>query len=164
MEIAMIRMEVSRLRSFGQLVEFEASRSVDLIKAIDDTIYAVCKLRDQADTLAGEAAELIQSIKRAEGSIDADGEILRLLEHGRDALHTSYESLLRKKDAASRAPELKSEDGLVEAYEVLLDSVSAAHNIVNELCWTLGEHEAELDEVMDGEYSSAEDLIKALRG
>lgn len=160
----MIRSEVSRLRSFGQLVEFEANRSVELLKAIDDTIYACCVLREHVDTLAGAAAEQIQAIKRADGPIDPDGKILRQLEHGRDAFSSSYETLLKKRNLAAQAPELNPDDGVVEAIEMLMDSVSAAHNIVNELCWVLGEHEADRDEVLEGEYSTAEDLIKALRG
>lgn len=160
----MIRSEVSRLRSFGQLVEFEANRSVELLKAIDDTIYACCVLRDQVDALAGAAAEQIQAIKRADGPIDPDGKILRQLEHGRDAFSSSYEALLKKRNLAAQAPELTPDDGVVEAIEMLMDSVSAAHNTVNELCWVLGEHDADRDEVLDGVYSTAEDLIKVLRG
>ncbi len=160
----MIRSEVSRLRSFGQLVEFEANRSVELLKAIDDTIYACCVLREQVDALAGAAAEQIQAIKRADGSIDPDGKILRQLEQGRDALNASYETLLKKRNLAAQAPQLKSDDGVIEAIDILLDAVSAAHNVVNDLCWELGEHEADLDTVLEGEYSSADDLIKALRG
>ncbi|ALD90312.1 hypothetical protein CR3_1071 [Cupriavidus gilardii CR3] len=160
----MERTEVSRLRSFGQLLEFEAHRSVDLLKAIDDTIYACCVQRDSLDHLSGLSAEFVQHLKRVEKPVDADGTILRKLEDARDAIARAYDIHQRKREAAARAPELTPDDGVVEAYDSLLDSLAAAHNITNELCWALGEHDADFDEIVDGEFTSADDLIGALRG
>jgi hypothetical protein len=160
----MVRTEVSRLRSFGQLLEFEALRSVDLLKAIDDTIYACCVQRDKLDHLSGLSAEFIQHLKRVDGPIDPSGEILRELEKARDAIMDAYKIHEKKRAAAAAAPELTPDDGVVEAYDSLLDSLAAAHNVTNELCWALGEHDADFDEVLEGEFTSAEDMIKALRG
>lgn len=160
----MVRTEVSRLRSFGQLLEFEANRSIDLLKAIDDTIYACCVMRDQLDSLTGISAEFVQSLKRAVAPLDPEGTVLRKLEEGRDALSVAYEEHKRKREAAARAPELSSDDGVVEAYDGLLDSLAAAHNATNELCWALGEHDADFDEVLEGEFTSADGMIEALRG
>lgn len=160
----MVRTEISRLRSFGQLLEFEALRSVDLLKAIDDTIYACCLLRQQVDALTGASEEFIQALKRAKNPIDPDGSVLRQLEEGRDALDVAYKAHQRKREAAAQAPDLSPDDGVVEAYDSLLDSLAAAHNSTNELCWALGEHDADFDEVVEGEFASADDMIKALQG
>lgn len=160
----MVRTEVSRLRSLGQLVEFEAARSIDLLKAIDDTVFAVCQLHDRVDAFAGSASELLQALKRAEHPLDPDGSLLKILESARDSMHDLYEKVAGQLDRVHRSPNVQPEDGLVEAYQRLLDSMAAAHNNLNELCWAIGEHDVDFDEVLEGEFNSADDLIKSLRG
>jgi hypothetical protein len=160
----MVRTEVSRLRSLGQLVEFEAARSLDLLKAIDDTVFAVCQLRNRVDEFAGSASELLQALKRAEQPLDPDGSLLRVLESARDSVHDLYGKVAGQLDRVRQSPQVQPEDGLIEAYQRLLDSMAGAHNILNDLCWAIGEHDADFDEVLEGEFTSAEDLIKALRG
>ncbi|MGN4069455.1 hypothetical protein ACS0Y7_33140 [Burkholderia gladioli] len=160
----MFHVDASHLRSFGQLVALEAARGLDLLKAIDDSIYAVSKLRGQAEGFAGEAAELIQMVKRINEPFDQDGAILRKLESARDSLHSSYLVVKEGRDVVARATSLKPEDGLVEAHDSLLDAIASAHNLVNELCWEVGEKSAEFSTVLEGEFSSASDFLASLRG
>lgn len=160
----MVRTEVSRLRSFGQFVEFQATRSVDLLRAIDDVIYGCCVERDQLIALTGAAHEFIQALRRVETVVDPDGTVLKNLEQARDALDAAYKAHQRRRESAARDPRLNSDDGVVDAFDGLLDAMAAAHNALNDLCWALGEHDADFDEVLDGEFASADAMIKALRG
>lgn len=160
----MERTEVRRLRSFGQVVEFQASRGVDFLTKIDDTIYACCVERDQLHALVGNAQEMVQSLRRAAAPIDADGKALAMLETARDALAKAYEQHRAMRESAAKDPNLHEEDGVVEAFDGLLDALAAAHNAMNDLCWAVGEHDADFDEVLEGEFSNADDLIRALRG
>ncbi|WP_420955248.1 hypothetical protein [Burkholderia gladioli] len=156
--------EISHLRSFGEVVAFRADRSVDFLRMIEDTIYACCVERDEHNSLAGAALTFAQRIKRLDAPVDADGVILAKLEKGRDALGAAYEAHKEKRQAAVDDPDLDEDDGVVEAYDDLLDALAAAHNAVNELCWALGEHSAEFSPVLEGEFFSAEDLLASLRG
>lgn len=160
----MERTEVSRLRSFGQLLEHEAHRSLDLLKAIDDTIYACDVQRDAIDLLAGKAGEFVQLLKRLEKPVDQDGRVLQKLEEARDALARTYAVYQRKRASAAADPALRPDDGVVDAFDSLLDALASAHNVTNELCWALGEHDADFDAVVEGDFTSAEELIGALRG
>ncbi|NIE68210.1 hypothetical protein [Burkholderia sp. Ax-1719] len=160
----MIRNEISHLRSFGQFVEFQAARSVELLAAIDDVIYACWAERDQLISLTGTAHEFIQALKRAKGPLDQDGSALVKLEAARDALGCSFEAHSELRATAAQNPELHEDDGVVEAFDGLLDALAAAHNALNDLCWALGEHEADFDKVAGGKHTSAADLIAALKG
>jgi hypothetical protein len=164
MENEMIRAEVSRLRSFGQLVELQAARSIELLKVIDDTIYACSVDRDQLIELTGAALEYVQALKRVDRSIDKDGAALAKLEEGRDALAAAYEAHQATREAAASHPGLHEDDGVVEALDGLLDAMAAAHNAINDLCWALGEHEADFDAASERQYGNADDLIASLRG
>lgn len=156
--------EVSKLRSFGQFVGFEAARSVDLLKAIDDTIYACEQLRRMMEQFTGAAGEFVQSLKRTDHAVDKDGEGLAELERARDAIQELYDIQQRKRAAACADGRLHADDGVVEAYDQLLDGIAATHAALNDLCWALGEHESDFDEVLEGEFTSADELIGALRG
>ncbi|WP_150574529.1 hypothetical protein [Pandoraea aquatica] len=154
--------EVSKLRSFGQFVGFEAARSVDLLKAIDDTIYACEQQRRMMEQFTGAAGEFVQSLKRTDHAIDEDGSVLAALEAARDAIHQVYAQHKRKREAAAGDHRLCEDDGVVDAYDQLLDGIASAHTALNDLCWALGEHEADFDKVLEGEFSTAEELIEAL--
>lgn len=154
---------VSQLSSFGQLVEFQAARSLDLMRAIDDAIYACNAQRDMLKDLTGKAHELIQVLRRCNGSLDPNRDIQANLERGRDALEEVYKVFAQKRASAASDPKLTQEDGVVEAFDHLLDATAAAQNAINDLAWHLGEHEADLDGTADGVFTSADDLIKALR-
>jgi hypothetical protein len=158
----MVTMEVSTLRSFGQRVEFEAARSVELLKAIDDTIYACAVFKDTTDALVKEAHNLIASLKRLDRPIDTDGAALKNLETARDALGAAYQRFTAMRESARRDTRLSDEDGVVEAFDTLLDCIADAHNTVNELCWAVGEHDADFDKPLEGEFESADDLFKAM--
>ncbi|CAB3795982.1 hypothetical protein LMG28688_04210 [Paraburkholderia caffeinitolerans] len=160
----MVRNEVTRLRSFGQYVEFQAARSGEILKAIDDVIYACCAERDQLIALTGAALEFVQALKRAESPIDQDGSILKKLEQARDSLARAYDEQAKMRESAANAPSLHEDDGVVEAFDGLLDAIAAAHNAMNDLCWAVGEHEADFDKVASGTYKSADDLLAALKG
>jgi hypothetical protein len=160
----MVRTEVQRLRSFGQVVKYQALRSVDFLKQIDDTIYACCVERDLLHDLAGKAQELVQTLHRAEKAVDPDGKALKGLEAARDALASAYDQHQSMRNSAANDPALHEDDGVVEAFDNLLDAMAAAHNAMNDLCWAVGEHDADFDEILDGEFGSAEEMIAALRG
>jgi hypothetical protein len=158
----MVTMQINTLRSFGQRVEFEATRSVELLKAIDDTIYACAVFKDTINAIAKEAHTLIVSLKHVDGPIDKDGSSLKNLETARDALGAAYGRFAAMRESAGQDSRLSADDGVVEAFDSLLDCVADAHNIINELCWAVGEHDADLDTPLEGEFESADDLFKAM--
>lgn len=158
----MVTMEVRTLRSFGQRVEFEATRSVDLLKAIDDTIYACAVLKETISALATEAHNQIGNLKRADSPADPDGSIQQKLEAARDSLAALYKMFVTRRDSAHNDKRLSDEDGVVDAYDQLLDTIADTHNVMNELCWVVGEQAAEYDKPLEGEFESADDLFKAM--
>lgn len=159
----MIHTEISRLRSFGQLVEVDATRSLHLLKAIDDTLFACHAACGPLNQLTETSFDLIERLKRVDSPVDENGSALKVLENGRAALARAYEVHQARKRESLEALKPDESDGVVEAYDELLDAIASAHNAVNALCWALGEHDADYDEVAGTGFTSADELIHALR-
>jgi hypothetical protein len=114
--------------------------------------------------MTGSAFELVERLKRAVTPVDLSGDALTALEEARDALLDAYNALWILRQAAVGDPQPSPEDRVVEASDELLDAAAAAHHAMNDLCWALGEHDADFDKPLDGVYTSADELITALKG
>lgn len=154
--------EASKFRALNRIVGATA-RDLDLLEAIDETIAALDLIKEQmvyhTNTVNGE----IDRIKSYGKVIDEDGSIIQSLEETRDSLGTVHAKFVRKCEAAKLAEELNEDDGVVEAYHDMLSATADLHNAINALCWAIGEHDADFDEVLPGgPYTSADELIAAL--
>lgn len=160
----MARAEANDLRSFSQFVEIEANRSLDLLKAIDDTIYAAIAVKERIDSMIVRVFDAIEQIHRLKTPIDHDGQTLARMYHSRDVVGAAYDELLSLKKQVEKydRPDGDS-DGVIGAYGLALDSVSAFHNGLNDLCRAIGEHEADLQQPLPGKFESVDDLFAAMR-
>ena len=156
--------EHRELRAINRLVGEMADRDLDILKRIDKKIDSLrddeAVMRLHADTITRH----IPLIKSLPLVLDQDGSLVTMFERTRDVLAEMHAMMRKKCDAARSAPELKPDDGVVEAYCEAMGTTARLHDLVNDLCWAIGEHDADLDEVApSGPYSSADDLMAALR-
>lgn len=157
-------LEHRKLRAINRLVGEMADRDLGILKRIDKKIDGLrddeAVMRIHADTIARH----IPLIKSLPVVLDKDGTLIAMFERTRDVLAEMHALLSKKCEAARTAPELKPEDGVVEAYCEVMATTAHLHDMVNELCWAIGEHDADLDEVAPGgPYSSVDQLMAALR-
>lgn len=152
------------LRVINLLVGEMADRDLDILKKIDKKID---RLRDDEEVMriyADTIARHIPLIGSLPVAVDKDGMLVAMFERTRDVLAEMHAILSKKCDSARTAPELKPEDGVVEAYCEVMVTTAHLHDMVNELCWAIGEHDADFDEVVPGgPYGSVDDLMAALR-
>lgn len=161
--IEMNSQEAIELRKLNQMVGSIVQRDLKLLKTIDRTIDALREEKAELDLHAQMIAGQIEKIKKIERVIDEDGSLIPMLEKTRDIFAEFHAKLKRKCDFARNAPELKPEDGVVEAYCDIIDSAAALHNTINELCWVIGEHDADLEEELVGPFDSVEELLRSLK-
>lgn len=148
---AMIRNEGERLRSFGRFVEFQTTRGIALLGAVDDVKYAYWVVwAEMISLIPCFVHKFIRELSREKGRFDEDGSALAALEAARDAVGRSFEAHVKLRSAAAHATEQ-------------LDALATAHSALNGLCWALGEHEADFDKIADGRHESAAALIAALK-
>lgn len=156
--------EHRKLRAINRLVGEMADRDLDILKRIGKKIDSLrddeAVMRIHAETIARHIP-LIGSLPVA---LDKDGTLVAMFERTRDVLAEMHEILSKRCESARTAPELKPEDGVVEAYCEVMVTTAHLHDMVNELCWTIGEHDADFDVVAPGgPYSSVDQLMAALR-
>lgn len=155
--------EVRQLKAFSTQITTAACRDLDLLKVIEDTLDAVdvrCTITRQMNLAADQFIKKFSEspLVVPDGGID----LPELIEKARDAVATDYESCSEKHICAVVAPELDDDDGVVEAYAMLLTELAALHEKLNTLAWIIREHEADQDEAIPGVFSNADDLFAAM--
>ncbi len=159
----MTMLQIRKLKAFGNQIYAEATRDLNLLRNIENTLDALdvhCERLRQANQAADHFIKLLKESDSPLMSGDVD--LLRLFESGRDSLGAAYDVWGNKHVCAINAPELSDEDGVVEAYALLLTEVAALHDKLNTLCWIIREQEADQDVKLSGEFSSADDLFAAM--
>lgn len=159
----MTPLHVRKLKAFGTKVQLDTVRELPLLRAIEETID-VLDLRCEGLHQANEAAERFIALLREDEKpvANSDVDLVALFERSRDAVAEAYEESSLKHICAINAPELEDEDGVVDAYALLLAELAALHDRLNTMCWLLREQEADHDEVLPGVFSNADDLFAAM--
>lgn len=150
------------LRSFSQVIAFEAGRSIGIINAVDDIIYASKAAREALDAITGKTYEFILQLQRLEGAVDKDRSILNSLEKSRDVHARVFDDLTAMRERVLLAAGDQDDEGMLAAYDAVLDALAATHNALNDFCWALSEHEADFEEPVPGTFTNAEDLFSAI--
>ena len=161
---AMVKTDIRALESFCQSIAYEAARNLDLLKAIDGTISELEYLGGIFSLMHHHSEKFLSSASDIEGMIDEDGSLVASLDKARDAIGSLLELYILKRKSAVADARLNDDDGVVDAYERIISITSDLFDSVDSLISAVAEHDADLDEVLPGEFFSAADLIKALRG
>jgi hypothetical protein len=162
--------EFRKLKAFGNQIKTEADR--DLIESVRDlkllhhietTLDALdvrCEQLRQVNQAANYFIELVSCAPCPPRNSEVD--FVSLFENVRDSVGDAYDRWSVKHLCAVNAPELTDEDGIVDAYALLLTEVAALHDKLNTLSWLIREQEADQDKTMPGEFTDAEDLFAAM--
>ena len=152
----------AEVRSFCESVSVSATRSITLLKAIEQTVDWLVWMRGIAKTNAQFADKAAQAIKICERVkvIDADGTLCALFEETEADVCRVHEMLLSKRNAGIKAPELVGhhKETIVDEYTSTIAAVADLHNMMADLRWAIGEHDADLERPSEAEFSSKEEL------
>lgn len=153
----------AEVRSFSESVSEGATKTITLLRAIEQTVTHLSWVqnRAKADTaFAAKAAELLRTCER-HIAIDTDGVICASLEEAETRVQRLYGMLIEKRNAARNAAELQEDDRetIIEEYAHAIAAVADLHCSLTDLKWAIGEHDADLEKPTGDSFSDP----KALR-
>ncbi|WP_429499415.1 hypothetical protein ACQUFY_21005 [Robbsia andropogonis] len=150
------------LYSFGQLLKYDAFRTISILNEIDDVVYASKVFCDRIDFFAKYADELGEKVNAKQKQVDEDGALAEKLNSGLKLFEDIYAQLKSMRSELDKSAHSSAED-VCEAVDLALQSLSHVHESVSILVSLIREHDADFDQVLPEEYLCAEDLIAALR-
>jgi hypothetical protein len=153
----------AEVRQFCESVSESTTKNIRLLKAIEQTVdwLAWLQKRAKADTeFAQRTGDHLKTCERVK-PIDVDGTLGTLFEEVESGLKGLHQILVRKLDAARTAPELERDHKLdvVDEYSAAINAASDLHNVMSDLHWAIGEHDAYFSPRAEGlVFSSSKDI------
>lgn len=117
----------------GQVVA-HAARSVALLHAVESTIAVATTNATILHSVALEASRLVESLEQYTGStaLDPEGRACELLEQASQTVGRLHQGCQRKLHAAQNAKELRSDDGVADAWHDMMDAAASCHNALQD--------------------------------
>ncbi|MDD2743013.1 MAG: hypothetical protein PHV02_12110 [Rhodocyclaceae bacterium] len=138
-----------------------AARSLDVINAIEQTIDMLRWVSDRANADANFLTQEADKIKSADplNAIDSDDDLCKSLESVQDSVGDSYKLFNAKRNAALKAPELKADDGVVDAYTEAITSLGDLYDALNSIRWAISIHDSILESPASEPTSDIDSLL-----
>jgi hypothetical protein len=159
--------QVGLVRHIVDGAKSDSARSLDLLRAIEDTVDTNDVLARTFAALAGNCASATESIcaldRDRRKEIDADGAICTGIESAIERLTSLVELLATKHAAALADRQLRAEDGVASSYEATIKAIRDACVELDELKWAVMENDADLSPLAGGPFKDVELLLSALR-
>ncbi|MCL4182455.1 MAG: hypothetical protein KJ011_03310 [Burkholderiaceae bacterium] len=146
-------------------IRAEATRSLQLLKAIEDTVANVSGVDELLRVVASGAHALAEGVSRTRPNreIDPDDELVRTLEAGQQACERLLGEFRACAAAARADTRLTEEDGVAEAYDAASRAVCDAHDALGEAVFAIQQHDGLASGTSGGPFESADELIAHLR-
>lgn len=141
-----------------------AQRNLHLLRAINDTLESLGADAAFFTALAKEIERFDEFLRSEQPSVrvDADGRVVGSLEEAIRICERMHDVLSRKRVAAQGDPQLREEDGVVDAFDDCLDAVAQLHHATTDLREWIITHDAILEAPLPGTFDSVDDLLHAL--
>ena len=152
----------AEVRQFCESVSESTTKNIRLLKAVEQTVDWLVWVQNRAKADAKFASKAADHLKKCERvkPIDEDGTLCALFEEVETGLQGLHRLLVEKRDAARGAPELEgdSKRAVVGEYAATIASISDLHNLMIDLRWAFGEHDADLEHPLGPALSSSEEV------
>lgn len=139
-----MRTKAHAMEAYSAYLRDGTARSLSLLRDIDLAIDTCDMLRREHDAHIGLFDACVKKLHRLEAPLPEEA-VLPHLEQAQVSLEESYNELKLRRRSAVQAPELQEDDGVVEAFDMLLETVSSLHNKIEEVRWAVLEHNADMD-------------------
>ena len=154
----------AEVRYFCESVSASTAKNITVLKAVEQTVNWLVWIQSSAKAdavFAEKAAEIIKTCERIK-PIDVDGTLCVTIEESESALSQFHGLLIAKRESARKAPELNGDhrDAVVTEYTGAISDIADLHNLMADLRWAIGEHDADL-EIPSGPAFSGRDDLKA---
>ena len=144
MKVGSIHVKPHPMEIMSGIMSGEAARSLELLRAIDGTVEALVYTRRNMEALSETCESLIRRAKTdsMEGEPLVE-EVIPSLVEVQSSSRIALEIMQSKCRGARTAPELGADDGVVEAYEQVITSITGLISRVDTLMSTINERLAQ---------------------
>jgi len=139
-----------------------AARNLDLLRAIENTVDCLAADTGLVRSICATYAEIHTKLSAREAEIDPTGHIGSVLEKASDSCARIYEDARKRHLSATRDPQLRSDDGVVDAYDEFMGAINQLHDTIEELCEWIANHDAVLQPTTDESFETVDSLFDAL--
>lgn len=149
--------QLNDLRLFGRYMSDQTSRSLDLLRDIENTVFAVGRIAAEADDFYCAFVAMTAGVTHftdpfphdLENEFGVTQERLEALHHG----------MQRRRESAVRDARLNDDDGVCDVYARAIESVDRLHGCIEDLRWSIMSHNAIHDGSDPGpELTTADDV------
>lgn len=161
------RLDPAYIARLGRNLDSQATRSIELLDAIDctlDALRADVEMLGSLVTVFRHIAEVLTDVSMDPPVVDPEDIGARGLRAGLTATENMHAALVAKRESAACDERLCEDDGVVAAFDEALAVCRDLYEVTLEVeelfLEALADHEVPGNAV----YHSAEDLIAALRG
>lgn len=158
-------MELRKLGAVSRQISSSVpqARDLELLSHLNHTVDLLADMTVRFESMALVTQQYVEIVQKANFESVAELEPLEDMFAQTLALtEDAYEGIVALRRDAVEDPLITDEDGIVEAYDCLLDQAAAFFNSLGNLSWIIGEHIAEADNVLPGEFTSAKALAEAM--
>ncbi len=145
----------------------DSSRSLHLLRAIEDTVASNEVLANTFEAISRNAADVAYAICRAPANerqpLDPDGAFQAAFDETLDVVAELGRTLEEKRLAASLDRQLRDSDGVVESFVKAIIQVKDAFSHLHDLKWAVMENDADAAAVVTGgPQDDVEAFLKSL--
>lgn len=139
-----------------------AARNLDLLRAIENTVDCLATDTDLVRSICATYAEIQTKLSSAQTEIDPTGHICAVLEKASGSCSRIYEDAKKRHLSAAKDPQLRSDDGVVDAYDEFMVAIHQLHDTIEELAEWIATHDAVLQPTTGETFEGVDGLFDAL--
>lgn len=145
-------------------VQAVTARNLQLLQAIENTVSRLTSDTDLLHSICLTFAEVFDALKKADGDevIDPQGIVCNSLRNASEATTRIYASTTRARQSARDDKRLRSDDGVVDAFDRKLKVVRSMHDLIEEMVEWIEIHDASLEKPTGAVYATVDELFDAL--
>lgn len=139
-----------------------AARNLELLRAIEDTVDSLAADTGLLRSICGTYTEIQTKLSASNTEIDPTGRICAVLDKASSSCVRIYNDAKNRHLSARSDPHLRSDDGVVDAYDDFINAVNDLHDTIDELCEWISNHDAVLQPTTGATFDTVSSLFDSL--
>ncbi|TFW15928.1 hypothetical protein [Duganella callida] len=160
----MSAVELQILGAVGRtLREMPQARDLELLGKIDQTLKAVADQTVKFQSMSLMVDSLIDPVQKAKfPNTDKLVEVEAAFVSALPVSEKYYDTVVAMRQSAVDDKRLTEDDGIVEAYDALVEQAAAYHNSLSNLAWIIGEQIVDAEETVPLSFEDADDMFASM--
>lgn len=139
-----------------------AARNLELLGAIENTLDGLVADTDLVRSISRTYSELKSKLLSNTTEIDPSGRICAVLDKASGSCVRIYNDAKNRNVSARLDPQIRADDGLVDAYNEFVTAVNELHDTIEELSDWISTHDAVLQPTTGKTFETVDSLFDSL--